>query len=179
MLKPAVVCFFVMTTISFAKDEPGPPKELASLRTWVGIWDAEIEVWPQGLDKPSIKFEGVETNRAYDKYWIASDFDSTFNGQLTRVHSIVGYDLDQRKLVGKVIDDGPYAASMVGDYDEESRTVTWRTDVKDADGKPIVQRTTVTELNDNERLLVLSVPTQSKNVFKKFMQIRFNRRKAQ
>lgn len=153
------------------------PIELDVLKSTVGVWDAEIEVWPQGLDSPSIKFKGVETNRPYGRHWIASDFDSEFGDQTIKVHSIVGYDLDQNQMVGMVIDDGPYAADMIGDYEPESKTTNWTTKVKDANGKPIVQKTSVTQKNADERVLVLSVPSKEKDVFTKFMQIRFVRRK--
>jgi len=153
------------------------PIELTVLQAAVGVWDAEIEVWPAGPDAPSLKFEGVETNRAYGKHWIASDFDSTYSGQEIKVHSIVGYDLDKKQLVGTVIDEGPYAASMTGVYDKETNAVRWNTKAKEIDGTPIVQRTVVTQKNDDERMLVLSVPGTEKDEFKKFMQIRFVKRK--
>ena len=98
-------------------------------------------------------------------------------GQTMKVHSIVGYDLDKKRMVGTVIDHGPYAASMTGDYDPESKTVSWMTEVKDANGKPIVQKTLITQNGADERMLVLSVPGKKKDEFTKFMQIRFVRRK--
>ena len=66
------------------------PIELEALKASVGVWDAEIEVWPQGSDLPSIKFKGVETNRPYGKHWLASDFDSEYGGQTMKVHSLLG-----------------------------------------------------------------------------------------
>ena len=141
------------------------------------MWDAEIEVWPQGLDSPSIKFEGVERNRAYGEHWIASDFDSEYMGQTVKVHSIVGYDLDQKKLVGTVIDHGPYAARMTGEYDAESETVHWVTEAKSPDGKPMLQKTQVTQKDADQRVLSLFVPGEAKDEFVKFMQIRYVRRK--
>ena len=153
------------------------PIQLEVLQASVGVWDADIEVWPQGPDSPSIEFKGVETNRPYGENWIASDFDSEFMGQTIKVHSIVGYDLDQEKMVGTVIDDGPYAASMTGDYDPESKTVSWMTEAKDPNGSPMVQKTLITQESADERVLVLSVPGKVKDEFTKFMQIRFVRRK--
>lgn len=163
---------------SIAQEKPkSTPIELEVLKAAVGVWDAEIEVWSQGLDSPSIKFKGVETNRPYGEYWIASDFDSEFMGQTMKVHSIVGYDLDRKKMVGTVIDDGPYSATMVGDYDKESKSVAWKTEAKDPSGKPMVQKTSVTQKSADERVLVLSVPGKQENEFNKFMQIRFVKRK--
>jgi hypothetical protein len=147
------------------------------LKASIGVWDAEIEVWPEGPESPSIKFKGVETNRPYGEYWIASDFDSEYMGQTMKVHSVVGCDLDQKRMVGTIIDHGPYAASMTGDYDKESKTVRWTMQAKDPNGKPMVQEMLITQKNAEERVLALSVPSKRKNDFTKFMQIKFVRRK--
>jgi len=80
-------------------------------------------------------------------------------------------------MVGTVIDHGPYAASMIGEYDEDSRTVVWETEAKDLDGTPIVQKTLVTQKTAVERVLVLSVPGKQENEFTKFMQIKYVKRK--
>ena len=107
-----------------AQEEPkSKPIELEVLKSSIGVWDADIEVWPEGLESSSIKFKGVEKNRPYGEYWIASDFDSEFQGQTMKVHSIIGYDPDQKRMVGMNIDHGPYAAKMTGDYDVKSKTV--------------------------------------------------------
>ena len=164
------------TLSGFAEDKT-MPVELEVLKSYVGVWDAEIEVWSAGPDSPSTKFKGVETNRPYGNHWIASDFDSEHIGQTIKVHSIVGFDVDKKQLVGTVIDDGPYAASMTGEYDPKSKTIAWMTHVKAPDGKPIVQKTVVTEKTADERQLVLSVPGKEKDEFTEFMRIKFVRRK--
>lgn len=62
-----------------AEDEPkSKPIELEMLKATVGVWDAEVEVWPAGLESPPIKFKGVETNRLFGEHWVASDFESEF-----------------------------------------------------------------------------------------------------
>lgn len=169
---------FVLALSCMAQEKPDPnPIELEVLKASIGTWDAQIEVWPEGPDSPSVTFKGVETNRPYGEYWIASDFDSEVMGQTVKVHSIVGYDLDRKKLVGTVIDHGPYAASMTGDYDRESNTVRWTTEAKGPNGNPMVQQTLMTHKSADERVLVLSVPGKEKDEFIKFMQIQFVRRK--
>ena len=162
---------------SSAEEQSRPPVELKVIKASIGVWDAEIEVWPQGPDSPSMKFKGVETNRPYGEHWLASDFDSEFGGQTLKMHSIVGYDLDSKKMVGTIIDHGPHAATMTGTYDEKSKTVQWITKARDLQGKPILQRTLITQENENERVLVLMVPGDKKDEFTKFMRIRFVRRK--
>ena len=161
----------------FAQESAEPkPIELEVLKAAIGVWDAEIEVWPQGLDSPSINFNGVEDIEAYGEHWISSDFDSEFMGETIRVHSIVGYDLDKEKMVGTVIDHGPYAATMTGDYDAESKTVTWMTEAKHPNGTPMVQKTLVTQKDANERILVLMVPSGGNEDYTKFMQVRYVKR---
>ena len=95
------------------------------------------------------------------------------------MHSIVGCDLDQKKLVGKVIDHGPYAASMTGEYDRKSKTLTWVTKAKYPNGKVMVQKTSLTQKNADERVLVLMVPGNEKDELTKFMQIRFVKRREE
>lgn len=176
VLSTALIISFVLSCTT--REEPkSKPIELEVLKASIGVWDAEIEVWPQGPDSSSIKFKGVETNRPYGDYWIASDFNSEFMGQTMKVHSIVGYDRDQKMMVGTIIDHGPYAASMTGDYHRESKTVLWKTEARDQNGKPMAQKTLITQKKPDERVLVLSVPDKQSNEFTKFMQIRFIRRK--
>ncbi len=167
---------FALCCVGQEKQE-SKPVELDVLKASIGIWDAEIEVWPEGPDAPSIKFKGVETIRPYGEYWVASDFDSEIDGVTMKVHSIVGYDLDKKKLVGTIVDHGPYAATMTGDYDAKSKSVSWMTKAKTPDGKPMVQKTVITQKNANERVLVLNMPAAKKDEFTKFMQIKFVKRK--
>jgi hypothetical protein len=150
--------------------------ELEILKAYVGVWDAAVEVWPQGLDSPSTTFAGVETNEPYGEYWIASDFESEVMGQTMKAHSIVGYDLDKKSLVGMIIDQGPYSATMTGEYDAESKTATWTTRGKYPNGNPILQRTVMTHKDAGTRELVLTVPGETEGEYTKFMQITYTKR---
>lgn len=174
----AVAMVFIFSLSTTAQETTASkPAELAALKASVGVWDAEFEVWSQGPDAPSMKFKGVETNTAFGKYWIASDLDTEFMGQTMKVHSIIGYDLDKKKMVGTVVDSGPYSASMTGTYRADTRTFHWQTNAKDPEGKPMIQKTTITHESDDKRVLVLSVPNEQGNGFTKLMQIVFEKRK--
>lgn len=159
-----------------AQEQAAQPDELKVLESFVGVWDATIEVWPNGKESPSMEFSGVETIRAYGKHWLSSDFDSEFGGQKIGVHSIIGYDLDQKKLVGMIIDQGPYAATMSGEYDSATTSINWTTKAKEPNGKPMVQHTRMSVASDGKRTLELSVPEGAEGEFKKFMQIEFVKR---
>ncbi len=174
----AIAIVFALANATLAQEsQTTKPIELEVLKSSVGVWDAEFEVWPQGLDADSMKFKGVETNSAFGQHWVASDLDTEFDGQIMRVHSIVGYDLDQKKMVGTIIDHGPYKATMVGDYDEKTKTLTWMTEAKDLSGKRMVQKTSITAKSADERELILMVPGEKDGEFVKMMQIQFVRRK--
>lgn len=173
------IALIVMLSVSCHAQEAtdSPPVELQALKALIGVWDAEIEVWSQGLDAASTKFKGVETIRAFGQHWIVSDFDSQLEGQTMSVHSVVGYDLNQKSLVGIIIDDGPYAANLKGDYDPATKTVNWMTKAKDLSGNPMLQKTQDTLNSPDERVMVMSVPGPQEGEFTKFMQITFRRRK--
>ncbi len=174
----STLLLIVFTPLAFAQDDNSNiSAELELIKSWVGVWDAEFEVWPQGPEQPSMKFKGVETNRAFGTHWIASDLDSEMMGQKMTVHSIVGYDLDLKKMAGKIIDQGPYAAKLIGEYDQESKTVNWTTTFKDPSGKPAVQKTSIKQISETERLLVLNVPAEEEGKFRKMMEIKFVKRK--
>ena len=176
LLTIVLTSFFIISCTK--QDEPlSEPLELEVLQAYSGVWDAEIEVCPNGPDSAAIKFTGVETIVPYGEYWIASDFDSYFMEDTIKVHSIVGYDLDRKKLVGMIIDHGPYPAYMTGEYDKAANTVHWVTEAKGMDGTPMTQQTAITQSDPDERILVLTVPGKAQNELKKFMEIRFIRQK--
>ena len=159
------------------EEAPSKPVELEVLKASLGVWDAEVEVWSAGPDAPTTKFKGVETNSACGEHWIASEFESDYNGQTMKVHAIIGYDLDQKKLIGTMVDHGPYAAKMTGGYDPETKTVAWTTLAKDFDGTPMVQKTTLVQKSADERELVMKVPGKEGEEPTKFMHIKFTKRK--
>ena len=66
---------------------------------------------------------------------------------------------------------------MTGDFDEEKNTVHWVTQAKDVDGSKMVQHTSITIKNADERVLVFKTSSEQKDEFNKFMQITFKRRK--
>lgn len=166
----AAALFLSLAVTSSAQEEAADPAELAILQATVGTWDCHIKVWPQGPDAEALEFKGVETNRASGKHWIVSEFESEFAGQKMRVHSLVGYDIDKKALVGNMVDEGPYAATMTGKYDEKTKTIAWVTKGKMPNGEPLVQNTKVT-YKDGERHLTMIMGG------KKFMEIRYVKRK--
>ncbi|MGJ8695478.1 MAG: DUF1579 family protein [Verrucomicrobiaceae bacterium] len=161
----------------FGEEAGAKPVELEVVKGAIGVWDGEVEVWAAGPDSEPMTMTTVETNRAFGEYWISSDLDTKVNGQTMTVHAIVGYDLEKGKLVGTVVDHGPYAASMTGEYDAATKTVHWTTRAKTPDGREMVQKTTVTQKSADERVLVLSMKAGAGEGFVKFMRIRYLKRK--
>lgn len=180
ILLTALVVLIPVTCIAQDKETASEAAaELEVLKASIGVWDASIEVWSNGLDAPPIKFTGVETNRPYGAHWIVSDFDSQVMGQTMKIHSIIGYDVDKKKLVGTQVDHGPHAAKLTGEYDKESKQLKWVVHAKDLSGNEMVQRTTITQVDDDTRVLVLNTPGQKEGEFAKFMEIKFVKRKTE
>lgn len=161
-----------------APQKVDPPVELEVIRNSIGVWDCEFQVWTQGPDAAPMTFTGVEKVRAFGEYWLASDLESTAMGQTTVVHSVIGYDLDEKALTGLVIDQGPYSAKMEGVYHPETRTVNWTIHAKTPDGDPMPQHTVMTMPNGDERILVMNMPGPDGEMVK-FMQVRYARRKTE
>lgn len=159
-----------------AKSSKSDYSELDWIKDSVGVWDAAAEVWPNGPDKPSIQFKSVETNTAHGTNWISSDLDTEFNGQKMNVHSIVGFDPGKKKLVGFIVDDGPYPATLTGTFDAKKRSVQWITKGNQPDGTPLVQRTTLTNKDSKTRILILKVPGKEKGEFITTMKMTFIKR---
>ena len=152
------------------------PPELQVLKNTIGVWDTAIEVWAQGPDGPSVQFDGVETVTAFGDYWMSSDSVSTFMGRTMKVHSLVGYDIDEGKLVGTIVDDGPYKATLSGEYDPDTKSVTWMIKGKDPVGTEYFQKSVVTEISENERLLVLYLPVAVGEGYTRLMEVTYTRR---
>ena len=156
--------------------ESGQPAELEVIKGSIGVWDAEVEVWPNGPDNAAMKMKGVETVEAHGQYWLASDLSVDFNGEKMVVHSVVGYDLDEKKLTGWAVDQGPYKAKMVGEYDKDKKMVKWTIHGKNVDGSKMTQHTEITQSSDSERRLVLYMPGEDDKL-RKQMVITYKKRK--
>jgi len=51
----SILALFLFLFVAFplAAQEGEKPAELQVLKGYVGVWDAEFEVWPDGVDSPS------------------------------------------------------------------------------------------------------------------------------
>lgn len=173
---PALLLVLTLSSHCLAQDtESDTPAELDVIKGSVGVWDAEFLVWANGPDADPIKFTGVETNKAHGTHWISGDLVSEFGGQTIHIHSLIGFDLEEKKLVGTQVDDGPYKATMSGTYDEESKTVKWVVKAKMPDGTPMEQEASIVQKSDSERVLTLSMPGASGDAVK-FMQVNYVKR---
>ena len=171
----SILLLLVFATTGLAEKKKSTPIELEAIASYVGVWDAVIEVFAQGPDKAPLKMKGVEKNRASGKYWVVSDFSSTFNGQKMTVHSIVGYDLSTKKIVGTIVDHGPYKATLLGKYNAKTKTMTLETKGHHENGVPLVQKTTLTIKSPKQRVLLMKMPNKE-GKYIKFMKITFTKR---
>lgn len=102
------------------------PKDIMKMD--VGTWNAEIKMWMPGTDEPMM-MKGVETNRMLGDLWLVSDFKGDFGGQAFEGHSLSGYDMKTEKYTGTWVDSmTPFPTKMTGEWDAETKTMTWETE---------------------------------------------------
>ncbi|GAB4190252.1 MAG: hypothetical protein Kow00108_25900 [Calditrichia bacterium] len=179
MKKLWMVVILMMLVILGVSGQPDglKKKNLDFLQQYVGVWEATFRVWPFGPDSTMFTFAGVETIRNYGEYWLASDLETEYNGEITKVHSIMGYDPDSKKFKGFIIDQGPYMAKMTGENLPGDSTIHWTIKGKFPNGKELIQKTVDTFISPTERHLEMLVPDKSGEKFVTMMEIHYIKRK--
>lgn len=150
-LRP-IVCtvLLAMAANSVAAQGPIPPtEEHQALRREAGVWDATMKLWIMPNQEEPMVVEGTETNRLLGSFWLISKFESQFGGVEFTGHAQLGYDPVSKKYVGTWIDTmTPYMATMEGDRNQESDTLTMVSTARDPQTGKISTTTNVTEFVD-------------------------------
>lgn len=103
--------------------KPGP--EFDVFKTDLGTWDVEIKTWG-GTSEPTVT-KGRETNRMLGGFWFLTDFQGKMMGMEFKGHGIYSYDREKKQYVGTWIDSmTPRKMDMVGKYDKDSKTMTYK-----------------------------------------------------
>ena len=64
----SILLLLVFATTGLAEKKKSTPIELKAIASYVGVWDAVIEVFAQGPDKAPLKMKGVE-NDLFQRKW--------------------------------------------------------------------------------------------------------------
>lgn len=152
----AFLLFCSLSVVSVqAQEMPEPSREHTILKNDVGTWKAVVTMWMEPGAPPS-KMEGVETNRMLGPFWVISDFKGELMGMPFTGHSQSGYDPKMKKFVGSWIDSvSPHAMHMVGEFDDETDTFTFKTKGMNPMGEPTEGKTTLTYKDKDHRSMVM------------------------
>lgn len=153
--------------------KPSPGHKL--LKSFVGTWDVEISMnMPDGQQMTS---KGVETVEMLGELWNVFDFKYDFMGQPVSGHGIFGYDPQKKKYVGTWHESGsPYASSLEGTYEEESKKLTYMMSSKDMAGKDAKYKIVMACQDDRHRTFEMHTPT-SDGTLAKSMEMKYTKRK--
>ena len=133
------------TAANFAQELPKPGQHHASLREFVGTWDAVMDMNGQ-------KSKATSTYKSIcDGMWVESDFQGDLGGIKFQGRGIDGYDLTKKKYVSVWVDSmGSAPMQLEGDYDGSGKTMIMTGESTGIDGKPQKVKT-VTDVKDKDR----------------------------
>ncbi len=115
--------FALAATVS--AQPPTATKEHEVFKMDVGVWDAQMKIWPVGPDGEVLTAKCVETNRMLGDLWLVSDFEGEIAGGKFVGHGQFGYDPLKKSYVGTWVDNMLPTMSVVhGKYNAETKTMT-------------------------------------------------------
>ena len=115
----------------------------------VGTWDAQVTMFIPGVAEPMTS-KGGEINESFaGGLWLISRFDMEFGGQEFKGRGQFGYDPVKKKYVGTWIDNmTSHLATLEGDYDASTKTMTMMMHSTGPDGEPMVAKT-ISKMNED------------------------------
>jgi hypothetical protein len=150
--------------------KPGPEHEL--FKDFEGTWDAKVKFGTQeskGTAVYKLECGGM---------WLACEFNGEFGGQKFQGRGIDGYDADKKKYVGIWVDSMTTSPMISeGTYDPKTKTLTYRSEGKGPDGKPMkIRSSTVIKDKDHHEHQMFSTGEDGKEQL--IMTIQYERRQT-
>jgi hypothetical protein len=162
---------------------PKPTPQHKALAEDVGVWDAELFVFPDGSDEGIAVGKGVETNTMLPGgLWLLSEFKGELGGEPFEGRGQTGYDPKKAKFVGTWVDSmTPQIMVLEGTYDEKTKTATLLGEGDDSQtGEPATFKTTTREIDGDNRVFTLF--TKKKDAkdseFVKAFEMRYKKRRS-
>ncbi len=151
-----------------------PSAEHKVLKYDAGVWDAAITLFIPGQEPMESK--GIETNKMLGEFWVVSDFEYEAMGAKFTGHGSFGFDPQSKKYVGSWHgSESPYVSHLIGDYDTETKTFTYKMTGKDPAGNPSNGKIVDTHTDANHRHFEMHMEMGGEMV--KWMEIEYTRRK--
>src|SRR5581483_6237129 len=131
LLYLATVTFALLTPAATAQAPVKPGPEHERLKKLEGTWDATVK-FMGGESK------GVATYKMdLGGLWLFSTFQGEFGGMPFSGRGVDGYDPAKKKYIGAWVDSmDPSIMTSEGTYDEATKTLTMKGEMKGQDGKP-------------------------------------------
>jgi hypothetical protein len=172
MLRAIGLTLFVLgaVSVSVGQEAERPGAEHQRLQVFVGAWDATMDMGGQ-------KMAGRSTYKSIcGGMWVESDFAGDLGGMPFQGHGLDGYDLQKKKYVAVWVDSMSSAPmTLVGDYDEQSKTMTMTGAMREPDGR-VNQVKTKTELKDKDHFLFTMLVVQPDGTEQPMFTINYVRR---
>jgi hypothetical protein len=124
---------------------PRPSPEHELLKKMAGTWDATMKMGP-------MESKCVETSKMLGDFWLVGNFEGEFSGMKFTGHSMMGYDPNKKKYINTWVDSfSPHFMKMEGDFDKDSKTMTFVGEGIGMDGKPTKNKT-VTKCQSDDQM---------------------------
>jgi len=100
----AVFCLCPLLAVAQEQPSlPGPEKEHAFLKQFVGEWETASES-SFGPGQPSLKCQGSMRARMLGEIWLLSESENSMMGTTVNALQTIGYDPQKKKYVGTWVD---------------------------------------------------------------------------
>lgn len=109
----------------------------AVLRRLVGRWAASVTFYPNGPNGPKYSSKATETNRLLGGLWLLSSFEGKLADMDFASHGQFGFDASRGKYVASWVDNMVETITLMeGDYDPETRTLSFEYQNPEPQGDP-------------------------------------------
>lgn len=138
-----------VASTAVAQGPIAPTEEHEALRREAGVWKATMKMWAMPEQAEPMVMQAKETNTLLGPFWLLSEFEGQFAGNSFTGRAQLGYDPVAKEYVGTWIDTmTPYLATMKGQYDPESDSLTMISKGRDPATGEIATTTNVTKFID-------------------------------
>ena len=110
--------------------------------------------------------------------WVVSDFSGNFGGMPFSGRGQFGYDAQNKKYFGTWIDSmTPTATKMVGNWDAETKTMTYDTEGMGMDGNVAKGKNITVYESEDKRTMTMYMAVPGSDEMAKAMEIQYTRSK--
>ncbi|HMO12873.1 MAG TPA: DUF1579 domain-containing protein [Pirellulaceae bacterium] len=152
------------------------PEAMKAFQWEVGTWNAEIRMYGDPEGQPEIS-KGTETIFMLGDMWLISHFKGEMMGMKFEGSSQMSFNPQTKKYTGTWVDSmSPYAMSLEGTWDEQTKTLTQVGTGMDESGNEMKMKMTNVHNDDGSRLFTMYMQDPGGNEMKA-MEIHYTKAK--